>query len=226
MRIGIIGSGNQGTHLGLAWAEQGHEVLFGARNPAQAERSAGLGGNGARAGSNQEAAAFGDVVVYSPRHVHPNEVLEDASVLDGKVVIDPNNSAIADNFDWEPIEVSLAERLQAQVPKARVVKGFNTMSAPVMELSKQPLREHGVSVYIAGDDADARATVARLAEDIGFVAVDCGELRKSRLIEGIGDFIRFYILTTEQFHATINVKVLPDPEGPARFGGFQPSKLP
>jgi 8-hydroxy-5-deazaflavin:NADPH oxidoreductase len=228
MKIGIIGSGNQGTHLGLAWAEQGHEVLFGARNPAQAERSAGLSRNGARAGTNQEAAEFADVLVYSPREVDPAEVLDDVSALDGKVVICPNNSAMAENFDWDPIEISIAEKLQAQLPNARVVKGFNTMAALVIELGPKPLDELGVSVYVAGDDAEARGVVARLAQDIGFQPVDCGELKKARLIEGLGDFIRFRIHTTQAFYSTINVNVLPEPgpEQAGRFGGFQPTKLP
>jgi 8-hydroxy-5-deazaflavin:NADPH oxidoreductase len=65
----------------------------------------------------------------------------------------------------------------------------------------------------------------QLAGDIGFAPVDCGELRHARLVEGLGDFIRFMIIGQLQNpYATISVNVLP-PASEQRLGGRQSSNL-
>jgi predicted dinucleotide-binding enzyme len=225
MKIGIIGSGNMGRALGILWAEQGHEMFFGARTSQKGQAVAEFAGRGTRGGTNDEAAAFGEVLFYSARGVNPAEVLASIEVLSGKILIDPNNSAIPEGFAYEPIVKSLAETLAEQVPNAIVVKAFNTMAQEVFELAPEPLRQHRVSVFVASDDATARQTVMNLAEEIGFVPVDCGVLRNARLIEGLGDFIRFIIIGQQQGGcATISVNVLPQPES-QRLGGRQPSAL-
>lgn len=225
MRIGIIGTGNMGRSLGILWAEQGHDVFFGARDAGKAEAAAQIAGRGARHGTNDEAAAFGEAVFYSARGIHPGEVLADVRALDGKTVIDSNNGPIPDGFAYEPITVSLAETLQAQIPAARVVKAFNTMSQETFELAPESLRQQRVSVFIAGDDEAARQTVMGLAEQIGFAPVDCGGLRNARLIEGLGDFIRLLMLGQERGpYTALSVHPLPQPPA-ARLGGRQESKL-
>jgi predicted dinucleotide-binding enzyme len=225
MKIGIIGSGNMRRSLGILWAEQGHEVFFGARTAEKGKAVAELAGQGTQGGTNEEAAAFGEVLLYSARGVHPAEVLASTEVLTGKILIDPNNSTIPDGFAYEPIVKSLAETLAEQVPSAIVVKAFNTMAQEVFELAPSPLKEHQVSVFVCGDDAEARQVVMKLAEDIGFVAVDCGALRQARLVEGLGDFIRFIIIGQLQNpYATISVNVLPA-ASEQRLGGRQTSNL-
>ena len=231
MKIGIIGTGNMGRSLGLVWAELGHSVFFGAQEIANAQQAVDLARkNNAKgevfAGSNDEAAQFGEVLFYTARGVAPNVVLEDASLLDGKIIIDPNNSDIPDGFVYEPITFSLAEKLQAQVPKARVVKAFNTLSQETYELSPEPLREQKVSVFVAADDAIARSVVMQLAREMGFVPLDCGPLRTARLIEGLSDFIRFVMIGQGQgAYTAISVHALPEPTCPLRLGGRQASRL-
>jgi hypothetical protein len=111
------------------------------------------------------------------------------------------------------------------VPNAIVVKAFNTMAQEVFELAPEPLRAHGVSVFVASDDVKARQTVMRLAEEIGFVAIDSGVLRNARMIETMGDFIRFIIIGQQKGgYATISVSVLPAAEQ-QRLGGRQASDL-
>ncbi|MDT5009074.1 MAG: 8-hydroxy-5-deazaflavin:NADPH oxidoreductase, partial [Mycobacterium sp.] len=115
-RIGIIGSGNMGRSLGLVFAKVGHEVCFGSRTPAQSEAAVALApGVGAtdrvRAGDNDAAAEFGEIVVYTARGVDPAQVLSSASLLDGKIVIDINNQDIPDDFVFPPVATSLAEVL-------------------------------------------------------------------------------------------------------------------
>ena len=226
MKIGIIGTGNMGRSLGILWAEQGHQVFFGAREADKAEAAAKLAGRGARHGTNDEAASFGEAVFYSARGVHPDAVLSDIHALDGKVVMDSNNGSIPDGFAYEPITVSLAETLQAQIPAAHVVKAFNTMSQETFELSPEPLRQQRVSVFVAGDNEAARQTVMGLAEQIGFVPMDCGGLRNARLIEGLGDFIRFVMIGQEQgAYTAISVYPLPQPQRATRLGGRQATQL-
>jgi 8-hydroxy-5-deazaflavin:NADPH oxidoreductase len=225
MKIGIIGSGNMGRSLGILWAEQGHQVFFGARTAEKGQSVAELAGRGTQGGTNDEAAAFGDVLLYSARGVDPSQVLSSTAILTGKILIDPNNSTIPEGFAYEPIVKSLAEILAEQVPNAIVVKAFNTMAQEVFELAPEPLKNHHVSVFVASDDSDAKQTVMQLAEEIGFVAIDSGGLRNARLIEGIGDFIRFLLIGQLQNpYATISVQVLPA-AAQSRLGGRQASNL-
>ncbi|WP_242036501.1 hypothetical protein [Leptolyngbya sp. FACHB-321] len=120
---------------------------------------------------------------------------------------------------------SLAEKLASEVPKARVVKAFNTMAQEIFELAPSPLKDYQVSVFVCADDAEARKAVMQLAKDIGFASVDCGELRHARLVEGLGDFIRFMIGGQLQNpYATLSVNLLP-PASEQRLGGRQPSNL-
>ena len=225
MKIGILGSGNMGRSLGILWAEQKHEVFFGARKAEKGQAVAESVGNNTQGGTNDEAAAFGDVLLYTIRGVNPAEVLTSIEVLDGKILIDCNNYEIPENFAYQAIEYSLAEKLAEQVPQARVVKAFNTMAQEVFELSPQPLEEYNVSVFVAGDDEDARKIVMSLAADLGFTPVDCGELRFSRLLEGLGDFIRYLIIGQKLGgYATISVETLPEAKN-QRLGGRQASSL-
>ncbi len=111
------------------------------------------------------------------------------------------------------------------LPNAIVVKAFNTMAQELFELAPEPLRKHHVSAFVASDDPAARQTIMTLAEEIGFVAIDSGVLRNARLIETMGDFIRFLIIGQQQGgYATISVNVLPPAES-QRLGGRQASSL-
>lgn len=120
---------------------------------------------------------------------------------------------------------SIAERLQADVPNARVVKAFNTVAQEVYELPATELREHTTALFLAGDDADARQQVASLAEAMGFHAIDCGVLRNARMLEALADFTRYLIAGTPLGNfTTLAVNVLAPPQQ-ARFGGRQASQL-
>src|SRR5678815_4335674 len=91
-KIGIIGTGPMGRTLGAGWARGGHAVLFGSRDPAKAQAIAVE--SSAQAGDTDAAAAFGDVVLYTVRDVLPAALLRRPRALDGKIVIDCNNSAV------------------------------------------------------------------------------------------------------------------------------------
>ena len=225
MKIGIVGSGNMGRSLGMLWAERGHQVFFGSRNAAKAQSVAEFVGNNAQGGTNDEAVAFTEIILWTARGVMPSTLLANPSLLDGKILIDCNNQEIPPEFAYPEITESLAEKLAKDVPNARVVKAFNTMAQEVFEVGDETLKAHQVSVFIAGDDADARQIVARLADEIGFSPLDCGVLRHSRLIETVADFIRLIIIGVEKNpYATISVHNLPS-STTTRLGGRQASEL-
>ncbi|MBW4662490.1 MAG: NAD(P)-binding domain-containing protein [Drouetiella hepatica Uher 2000/2452] len=225
MKIGIIGSGNMGRSLGILWAEQGHEVFFGARTTEKGQEVATNAGHKTQGGSNDAAAAFGAVLLYTVRGVNPAKVFSSVSVLDDKVLIDCNNQEIPENFEYPAIARSLAETLAAEVPKARVVKAFNTMAQELFELAPDPLKNYKVSVFVAGDDESAKQTVMQLANEIGFQAIDCGKLRHARLIESAGDLIRLLMIQQQMGSTvTISVHALP-PAQSQRLGGRQDSNL-
>jgi 8-hydroxy-5-deazaflavin:NADPH oxidoreductase len=220
MKIGVIGTGNMGKALGIGWARGGHEVLFGSRNLSKGKAGSEAGAASTRAGDFDEAAAFGDVVLYTVRDVLPSTLLREPSVLAGKIFIDCNNSAILGldvpdprdrpGVHFTPPIPSMAERFAADIPGSRVVKAFNTLPSTVLGLSRETLLPHRVSVFVCSDDHEARVVVMRLAEELGFVGVDSGELERAQLVEAVGDFIRFQILAMKLGpFATISVNALP-----------------
>ena len=193
MRIGIIGSGNMGQALGGRWAAAGHAVLFGSRDSAKAIAIAERCGHSAQAGSFDDAAAFGEVVLHTVRGVFPSELLAAPGSLDGKIVIDCNNSDLPADFRFAIPVPSLAERLARDVARARVVKAFNTMAAELISLDLKYLAPQRVSDFVCSDDRTAKAVVAGLAAQIGFEPVDSGSLEHTYLLEALGDFIRLQI---------------------------------
>ncbi len=193
MRIGIVGVGPVGRTLGTIWARAGHEVAFGSRDPVRAtEAAAGLAG--ARATTQDEAAAFGEVVLWTPRDVMP----ADPDGLAGKVVLDPNNRGPDPDGGYasRPREPSLAERLQAAAPRARVVKAFNTVVMRLLREDPDRLRASGAQVFLAGDDAAAKATAAALAAELGLGVVDLGGLDAAWMAETMADTFRQAMATS------------------------------
>ena len=218
MKIGIIGTGHMGRTLGLRWAGAGHDVLFGSRDPDKARAVAARGTSTTRAGDFDDAAGFGDVVLYTVRAVFPSQLLRRPQALAGKVIVDCNNRDLGNDgdpatFRFEPPpRHSLSQALQADVPQARVVKAFNTLPHAVIERPREALAPHRVSVFLCADDAAAKATVKGLAEDLGFVGVDCGDLDRSHLVDGAADFARFQIGAMGLgLSSTLSIHVLPKP---------------
>jgi len=195
MKIGIIGTGDMGRTLGVRWAQLGHTVRFGSRDLAKAGAAARAAGPTAQAGDTDAAAGFGEVVLYTVRGVMPSRLLRAPAQLAGKIVIDCNNSdydAARGEFAPAPVP-AFAEQLALDVPGARVVQAFNTVPHRILELARDQLAPRRISVFLCGDDAAAKTTVADLAGELGFVAVDSGGLRRARIVDGVVDFIRFQI---------------------------------
>ena len=183
MRIAIIGAGNVGGGLAGAATTAGHDVVLSARNPASAQQTAATTG-AAAVSSNAEAVDGADVVVFAvPGSAVAGIAAELTEALAGKIVVDATNPLDDTYTGLTTTGVSAAELLPQQLPDATVVKSLNTVFAsryanPTQD--GQPL-----DALIAGDDADAKATIAQLVESIGFRSVDAGGLRMARALEEI-----------------------------------------
>ena len=185
MNIGILGAGNVGGNLGRAWAQRGHDVLFGVRDPGseKARQAVAAAGERARAATLGEAAAFGEVVVIAVPWTAVPDTLAAVGDLGGKIVIDTINAIRWDNGPVKEVDTSVAEMIASWLPGSRLVKAFNTIGAEHM---LQPdFNGMRADMFICGDDAGARAVAVSLAGDIGFVARDAGPLRNAALLEAL-----------------------------------------
>ncbi|HEX5043145.1 MAG TPA: NADPH-dependent F420 reductase [Candidatus Polarisedimenticolaceae bacterium] len=164
--IGIIGDGNVGSALARGLKRAGHAV-----------RVAGHDEEAIR-----ETASSADVVVLAvPFGALDDVVREAGDALAGKTVVDVTN-ALDENMNLAVgLTTSGAEELQKKLPRARVVKAFNTVFAQHMQSGR--VGDEPLAAFVAGDDAGAKKTVLDLARGIGFDAVDAGPLRNARLLE-------------------------------------------
>jgi predicted dinucleotide-binding enzyme len=167
MKIGIIGKGHVGNALATGLSRAGHQIKFGHRDPGEPVA---------------EAAKWGEVIIFAVPHDAVADVAEAVgSAADGKVVLDVTN-AIGDNMGLAVgFSTSAAEELQKMLPKARVVKAFNTVFAP--NQSQGRLGGEQLTLFVAGDDAGAKETVMRFGREIGFDSVDAGPLKSARYLE-------------------------------------------
>ena len=222
MKIGIIGTGNMGRSIGIVWHRLGHDVFFGARDPQKAAFAAALAA-GSRSGTNDDAASFGDLLLYTPRNVLPGDVLSDIAMTRDKIVVDCSNHQVAVDLRFPAITFSIAEDLAQQLPEARIVKAFNTLPQEVFELCPDAVRPYQVAVFVAADDASARTTVLDLATEMGFRAIDCGILHQARLLESAGNLIRL-VIKSQGFG--VNYAIVSPPAAPTQtLGGRQRSAL-
>ena len=201
MRIGIIGAGNVGGTLGRAWAKSGHDVLFGVRNPTAPQVRSLLAdaGGRARAGAVAGAAAHGDVVVFATPWAATQDAVGEAGDLTGKVVLDCTNPLKADLSGLEiGHSTSGGERVAAWASSQGVVKIFNTTGFENM--GNPAYGGDPITMFLAGDDAGAKAVAAQLAAEIGFDPVDAGPLATARLLEPLG--LLWIHLAIRQGHGT------------------------
>lgn len=183
MKIGIIGTGNVGSALGKGWASKGHTVLFGTRQPESDKVQKVLAEVGERgtAVSIPDAIQHADVILLAVPWNVVAQVTETVSDWQGKIVIDATNPIAPGLQLAVGYTTSAAEQLAAHLPGANVVKAFNTTGAENMA---DPLYDgEPATMFICGDDAEAKAAVTDLAEALGFEVADVGKLEAARLIE-------------------------------------------
>ncbi len=175
MRLAILGTGNVAQTLARRLSETGHEVTFGSRDPASKE------GLDAPVASLADAVAGNEVVINATPGSASLEVVVGigAAAFEGTVLIDVAN-ANTPSFELVYPNSSLAEKLQAALPGAKVVKTMNTAAMTVMT---EPAALPPSSVFVSGDDAGAKATVTSLLAGFGWPAdsiVDLGGIASAR----------------------------------------------
>lgn len=186
MNVGVIGSGDVAKTLAAGFAKHGHQVTIGSREPAKLEGWASSQ-SGISVGDFAQAGTFGDVVVLAVKGSAAEEAVTLAGGLAGKVVIDANNPI---DYSRPPINGilhyftgpndSLMERLQTAFPEARFVKAFSCVGAPFMVnpgFSARP------TMFICGNDDDAKAVVKDILEAFGWDSEDIGKVEGARAIE-------------------------------------------
>jgi predicted dinucleotide-binding enzyme len=184
--IGLIGAGNIGQAVARLAVDHGYDVvLSNSRGPETLTALVDELGPHASADTAEGAAKRGDLVVVTI----PLKAYRDVPVapLAGKVVIDTNNyypqrdGQIAALDDGSTTSASL---LQDHLPDSHVVKAFNhIMSAHLTEHAQAAGTDGRRALAVAGDDADAKATVTGLIDELGFDVVDVGPLAESWRIE-------------------------------------------
>jgi predicted dinucleotide-binding enzyme len=184
--IGFIGSGNIGTAIARRAVAQGHDVvLSNSRGPETLGDLVAELGEHARAATAQEAAEAGDVVVVTI----PFKAYETVPVepLAGKVVIDTNNYYPQRDGNIAVLDdgsTTSSQLLQDHLPTSHVVKAFNHIAAADITGHAQAAgTDDRRALAIAGDDRQAKATVAGMIDQIGFDVVDLGPLAESWRIE-------------------------------------------
>ncbi len=180
MNIGIIGAGHIGSNAARLFVEAGHQVaISNSRGPETLDPLVAELGDNATAAAIGQARDFGDVVFVSIPFGRYKELPSNG--WEGKIVIDSNNyypDRDGQFTELDSDETTSSELLAAHLPGARIVKGFNTIWFEHLKTqgsTELPLEKRR-AIFIAGDDSEAKATVAQLIEDIGFAAVDTGFL--------------------------------------------------
>lgn len=203
MKIGIIGGGSVGQTLAAKLLANGHDVVIGIRSVTTAELvkernfAATLAEwqatTGGRVATMAEAAAHGEIVINATSGMVSLDALAQAGAanLNGKVLIDVANPldfshgmpAFLNKDLTGP--TSLGEEIQKAYPNVRVVKAFNTIAAAVMVDPSLIPGAH--DLFVAGNDAGAKATVTALAtREFGWkTIVDLGDISGARASESV-----------------------------------------
>src|SRR5262245_13598351 len=184
--IGLIGAGHIGSQLARLAVRSGYNVVVSnSRGPETLKDLVSELGANARAGTPEDAATAGDIVVVTVplKNISATPV----GPLAGKIVIDTNNyypdrdGQIA-ALDKE--QTTTAELLQAHLPTSKVVKAFNHIYAAALTTDGQPAgTKNRRALAIAGNDTAAKAAVAKLIDEFGYDTVDIGPLKDSWRIQ-------------------------------------------
>lgn len=181
--LSILGTGNMGQAIASVAAKGGHTVQ--------------LLGQG-----DTDTAIAGDVVVLAVPYPALRAVVDQrGDQLAGKVVVDITNPLDFETFDSLVVapDSSAAAELAAALPQSRVLKAFNTNFAGT--LATGSIGGSTTTVLIAGDDADAKSTLAGIVTSGGLKAVDAGSLKRARELEALG-FLQLTLAANEKISWT------------------------
>ncbi|OQP46643.1 NADPH-dependent F420 reductase [Niastella populi] len=190
MKIGIIGSGAVGQKLGTAFLAEGHEVMLGTRNPGKDEIKIWKKVNPkGQCGTFGVTAQFGDILVLAVAGAVAESAIKlcGTSHFNNKILIDATNPIKSGpptdgvlSF-FTDLNESLMERLQRQLPQARLVKAFNSVGNA--QMYKPTVKGGPPTMFICGNDDNAKKTVADILTSFGWEIADMGKATAARAIE-------------------------------------------
>lgn len=177
--LSILGTGNMGQAIAAVADKGGHTVQL-------------LGEN------DTDTPVSGDIIVLAVPYPAVSAVIaQRGESLVGKVVVDITNPLNFETFDSlvVPADSSAAAEIAAALPQSRVLKAFNTTFAGTLAAGTVgPLT---TTVLIAGDDADAKSTLADIFTSGGLNAIDAGPLKRARELEALG-FLQLTLAVSEK----------------------------
>jgi hypothetical protein len=188
MKVGVLGTGDVGQSLGKAFVALGHQVLMGSR-VAPNEKAvawARATGSAASTGTFADAARFGELVVLATLGTAAASALQMAGTdhLAGKLLLDTSNP-LDFSGGLPRLSVghtdSLGEQVQRLVPKARVVKAFNTVGHGHMFRPAFP--DGPPDMFVCGNDEGAKRQTSDLLSEFGWNTIDLGGIEASRYLE-------------------------------------------
>jgi hypothetical protein len=188
MKIAMIGAGRMGQALAGLFAEAGHEVLLSnSRGPESLAELVEQLGPHCSAATVEDAVAASDVVFLATPWGKTADATAAVRDWSGRIVVDTTNNRSAPGPHGL---IDIGDRVSSEivaeyVPGARVVKAFNTTPIPILVGGLGTNAGENNAVYLAGDDADAKALVASLVADVKGVAVDTGNLRDGGYRQGM-----------------------------------------
>lgn len=189
--VAVLGSGTMGRALSGALVRAGHRVFIASRDEARAEAAAAAvrqavpGDVRSRIAGDSPSAAVSrsDLAAIATRWEDTREMLGWAGNFGGRILIDATNPESAEGHSLlVGHTTSGAEEIARRAAGARVVKAFNHVYAEVLARGAV-FGDRRASVFLCGDDADARRGVSDLVEDLGFSPVDAGALAAARFLE-------------------------------------------
>ncbi len=184
VRIAIIGTGKVGGALAMGLKGKGYAVTLGARNPDAMEAAALAAESGAALALPAEAAEGAELVVLALPWGVAEAAVKSLGALAGKTVIDCMNPiGMVDDALGLVLGHSSSggETVQGWLPKAHVVKTLNQVGAEI--IARNDHLPHRPVQFVAGNVAAAKAAALALVSDLGFEALDAGDLTKARLLE-------------------------------------------
>ena len=187
MKVSVIGTGNMGRAFAARLVQAGHSVGVVGREAAKVAAVASATGAVAVAGA---AATEAEVIVLAVPYGNAVEALKAlGDGIKGRVVIDISNPLTPDYMGLTiGHTTSAAEEIAKALPGIALVKGFNSVFAEVLASGRKTEGGRDVPAFLASDDAEAKAVASRLAQSIGFAAVDAGGLKNARYLEALAGF--------------------------------------
>jgi 8-hydroxy-5-deazaflavin:NADPH oxidoreductase len=180
--ISIIGAGNMARAIGALAVAGGNTVEIMGRDQSKAADLAKALGGSATTGE-WGAVPAGDIVIVALLYASVVPVVTQyGDALAGKVIVDISNPFNSDADGLAiPEDTSIAQEVAKAAPaRASVVKAFNTIFGHVLEKGGRP------DVFIAGDNAQAKAGVEAFIESLGLRPLDVGGLKMAHWLEGAG----------------------------------------